>query len=147
MKYLVEKVGEAEFSELVAVWEASVRATHHFISEEDIAYYKPLILNEYLNAVNLRVVRNDQQAIIGFMGVAEQQLEMLFIHPDYRGTGIGKALLNYAIDTMQVTQVDVNEQNKQAVGFYTKANFKLTSRSPLDSAGKPYPILHLKLEK
>lgn len=144
---MVEKVGEAEFPELVAVWEASVRATHHFISEEDIAYYKPLILNEYLNAVNLRVVRNDQQAIIGFMGVAEQQLEMLFIHPDYRGTGIGKALLNYAIDTMQVTQVDVNEQNKQAVGFYTKANFKLTGRSPLDGAGKPYPILHLKLEK
>ena len=147
MKYLLEEVGEAEFSELVAVWEASVRATHHFITEEDIAYYKPLILNEYLSAVNLRVVRNDQHVIIGFMGVAEQQLEMLFIHLDYRGTGVGKALLNYAIDTMQVTQVDVNEQNEQAVGFYTNSNFKLTSRSPLDSAGKPYPILHLKLEK
>ncbi len=43
MKYLVEEVGEAEFPELVAVWEDSVRATHHFISEEDIAYYNPLI--------------------------------------------------------------------------------------------------------
>ena len=39
---------------------------------------------------------------------------MLFIHPEYRGKKIGKALLKYAIDTLHVTKVDVNEQNEQA---------------------------------
>ena len=35
---------------------------------------------------------------------------MLFIDNNYRGIGIGKKLITYAIDNLQVTKVDVNEQ-------------------------------------
>ena len=52
------------------------------------------------------------------MGIAKGNLEMLFIDNNYRGIGIGKKLITYAIDNLQVTKVDVNEQNNQAVGFY-----------------------------
>ena len=34
------------------------------------------------------------------------------------GTGVGKQLLQYAIEHLQVDEVDVNEQNPQGVGFY-----------------------------
>ncbi|WP_317042162.1 GNAT family N-acetyltransferase [Tenacibaculum jejuense] len=110
-------------------------------------YFKPLILNTYLDAVVLRCIRNNENKIIGFIGVAEQNLEMLFIDPKYRGKGIGKKLLNYSIDNLDVTKVDVNEQNEQAVGFYKKFGFKTIKRSELDSSGKPYPTLHMELKK
>ena len=146
MKYKIDKIETSEFPEVVDVWEASVRATHHFLKEEDIEYFKPLILNEYLKAVELRGVRDNERKIIGFLGVAEQNLEMLFIHPQARGKGIGKTLLNYAITELGITKVDVNEDNEQAVGFYHHSGFKTKSRSELDASGKPYPTLHMALE-
>ncbi|WP_299242562.1 GNAT family N-acetyltransferase [uncultured Aquimarina sp.] len=147
MKYNIDKVDKTEYLEIVEVWEASVRATHHFLKEEDIAYFKPLILNQYLDAVELRCIRNEHKDIVGFLGVAEQNLEMLFIHPEYRGKRIGKTLLQYSINELDITKVDVNDQNEQAVGFYEHSGFKTISRSELDASGKPYPILHMELQK
>ncbi|MTI33058.1 GNAT family N-acetyltransferase [Xanthovirga aplysinae] len=140
---MIESVIEEDYQELVELWEASVRATHKFLKEEDIQFYKPLILNEYLKAVELLCVRNENRQIIGFLGVAEGIIEMLFIHPLSRGTGIGKLLLKYAINTLKIYKVDVNEQNEQALGFYEHMGFKVVKRSELDSMKKPYPILHM----
>ncbi|MFC4685849.1 GNAT family N-acetyltransferase [Epilithonimonas pallida] len=146
MKYKIDNIKKTEYKEVVDIWEASVRATHHFLKEEDIQYFKPLILNIYLNAVELKCIKNEENKITGFLGVADQNLEMLFIHPDYRGKQIGKTLLNYSIEKMNVKKVDVNEQNEQAVGFYKKYGFETKSRSELDSSGKPYPTLHMVLK-
>lgn len=33
-----------DFPRLVGVWEAAVRATHHFVSEADIDVFRPLFL-------------------------------------------------------------------------------------------------------
>ena len=34
-------------------------STHHFLTEEDIQYYKPLIRNEYFQAVELHIIRDE----------------------------------------------------------------------------------------
>lgn len=123
MVYVVSDIHEWEYDQLVQLWEASVRATHHFLNEEDIQYFKPLIRNNYLYDVTLKVARNKENFVIGFLGVAEDNIEMLFIHPDYSGKGAGKALVNYAINKLGSRKVDVNEQNQQAVGFYERLGF------------------------
>ncbi|MDF0716398.1 GNAT family N-acetyltransferase [Muricauda sp. 334s03] len=144
--FKIDHVQKSEYPILVEVWEASVRATHDFLKEEDIVYFKPLILNTYLDAVELRCARDGKGNILGFSGVADNNLEMLFIHPDSRGMGIGRKLLDHAIDKLQVQKVDVNEQNEQALGFYEHYGFEVVGRSALDASGKPYPILHMKLK-
>ena len=146
MTHAIGEVNPSDYQEVVAVWEASVRATHHFLTEADIAHFKPLILEEYLDLVELKCVRNENGEIMGFSGVAEHKLEMLFIHPMYIGNGIGKHLLDHSIDKQGVTQVDVNEQNEQALGFYLHCGFQTIGRSELDASGKPYPILHMELK-
>jgi len=147
MKYKIDKIEESEYPEVVDVWEASVRATHHFLKAEDIEYFRSLILNEYLKAVDLKCVRDSKRKIVGFLGVVEQNIEMLFIHPKILGKGIGKILLKYALEELNVTKVDVNEDNEQAVGFYEHFGFKTITRSELDGSGKPYPTLHMMLEQ
>lgn len=142
---VIEGVSPNEYPEIVEVWEASVRATHHFLSEADILYFKPLILNEYLEAVYLTCVKDASGQIRGFMGIHEDGLEMLFLHPDARNKGIGKLFVLHAINDLKVKKVDVNEQNPQAVGFYERMGFEIVSRSELDGLGKPYPILHMRL--
>lgn len=49
------------------------------------------------------------------------------------------------IEDMNVTHVDVNEQNPQAIGFYEHIGVKVTGRSPLDGQRKPFPLLHMTL--
>lgn len=144
--YTVEPASPPDFEEITSVWEASVRATHHFLDEEAIQYYRPLVLHEYLKSVTLFCSRDDHDRIVGFLGISGRKLEMLFIKPDNRGKGIGELLLNYAIDIMGIDSVDVNEQNEQAIGFYKRYGFKITRRSEVDGLGKPYPVLHMKLD-
>ncbi|KAJ8738593.1 acetyltransferase [Aeromonas veronii] len=138
-------VSRADYPALIDLWEASVRATHHFLPEAEILALKPLILEHYFDAVTLHSARTEEGQITGFSGVYEGKLEMLFVAPEARGSGVGRWLVAHAISQCGATQVDVNEQNEQAVGFYLKMGFTVTGRSPLDGQGKPYPLLHMML--
>ncbi|WP_266204112.1 GNAT family N-acetyltransferase [Pontibacter kalidii] len=139
--------GPEDFAALTEVWEASVRATHHFLSEEDILFYKPLVQHEYLGLVELHYVRDAKGRVAGFLGTLDGKVEMLFIRPESRGQGIGKKLLQYAVQALKATALDVNEQNEQAVGFYEHFGFRTVGRSEVDGTGKPYPILHMQLPR
>ncbi len=132
-----------DYPRLIEIWESAVLNTHDFLKEEDFLYYKKQ-LPVYFQYVTL--VGFEQEGILaGFMGIAEENLEMLFVDNEYRGTGIGKKLIAYATANLHVTKVDVNEQNTQAVGFYKYMGFKIVRRSELDGEGKEYPILHMQL--
>lgn len=143
----IEEADKTSYSELIALWEASVRATHDFLAEEDLLMLKPLIFEQFLDAVELRVARSASGEIVGFSGVSDDKLEMLFIAPNARGEGIGTALVDHALQAQAVSKVDVNEQNEQALGFYQRLGFQVVGRSPVDGLGKPYPLLHMALLK
>lgn len=138
-----------DFDELTELWEASVRATHHFLSEDYILQLRPLMWSVYLHSVPVYMVRNEETGLIdGFMGIGEGgMLEMLFIHPRAIGQGVGRRLADYAIRKCGVRYVDVNEQNENAYAFYRHIGFEVMGRDETDALGKPYPILHLKLIK
>ncbi|MCK2184098.1 GNAT family N-acetyltransferase [Halomonas getboli] len=141
----VESVEKEDYRELLEVWEASVRATHDFLREDDLLELKPLIYEQYFGAVDLTCVKGVSGDILGFCGVLDGKIEMLFIAPRARGVGIGSLLLDDAVAAQDATRVDVNEQNPQAQGFYRHKGFSVTDRSALDGLGKPYPLLHMAL--
>lgn len=141
----IEQAQTGDYQALIALWEASVRATHHFLQEADIATLKPLILEHYFAAVDLVCARGEEGEIAGFCGVHDGNIEMLFIAPEARGSGVGRLLVAHAINGQGARRVDVNEQNAQALGFYQHLGFGVTGRSPLDGQGKPYPLLHMAL--
>ena len=43
-----------------------------------------------------------------------------------------------------VDELDVNEQNPGAVEFYRRRGFEQVGRSPVDSDGRPFPLLHFR---
>ncbi|HBP28003.1 MAG: acetyltransferase [Advenella sp.] len=141
----IESAGNKEHQQLIEIWESSVRATHNFLAERDLVELKPLILNQYFKAVDLSVARNGEGELLGFCGVSDGNIEMLFVAPEARGKGIGASLARHAISARGATRVDVNEQNEQALGFYEHLGFAVIGRSPLDGQGKPYPLLHMRL--
>lgn len=141
----VYPVAPEDFSHIVEVWEASVRATHSFLTEADIQLFKPLVQKAVPQVKQLFCTRDEEGHAVGFIGVEKDKVEMLFIHPSWRGQGVGRRLLEYAINVLGATKVDVNEQNVQAIGFYLRMGFEIERRSDLDSMGKPFPLVHMGL--
>lgn len=138
-------VSTKEYGTLINVWEQSVRATHHFLNEQDLQAIKQQILSIYFDILRLKCFKDDNGNILGFSGVAEQKLEMLFVSPDAQGRGVGSSLCQHAVEYQGVNLVDVNEQNPMAIKFYEKMGFNIIGRSSLDGEGRPYPLLHMKM--
>lgn len=135
---------EKLISELTAVWESSVRATHTFLTDKDIIELRPFVETGLKEIDNLIVVYENCNPI-GFMGVAQRKVEMLFLDPACIGKGIGKSLITKAIHEYEVLYVDVNEQNPHAVEFYKHFGFVEFDRTEFDEQCRPFPILKMKL--
>lgn len=142
----IEYASKEDYDEIIEVWDLSVRATHAFL-EESYRQRIKILLPSILPVVSLFVIRSENGRISGFLGVSDEKIEMLFIHPDWRGKGVGKALTEFAINGLFKRKVDVNEQNEQALGFYKRMGFLQTGRTDTDSLGKPYPIIEMELPK
>ena len=139
-------INNKDIEEILDTWESSVRATHDFLSEEDIISIKPHVVEGVKFVSNLLCIRDKNDVIKAFMGIHGFKIEMLFVSNESRGNGIGKKLVEYAIDVLNVNYVDVNEQNPQALGFYKHMRFQVFEKSELDEQGNPFPILHMKLK-
>lgn len=130
--------------QLLKVWESSVKATHLFLSDDEISSIKQYV-PQSLNSVPILAVAEDENGNpVGFMGIADKMLEMLFISNDSREQGIGKQLLQYGIENYSINELAVNEQNPLAKGFYEHMGFKVYKRTESDEQGNPYPLLYMK---
>ena len=141
----VDKKVDALIIKLIQLWEKSVRATHLFLPESEILNIKEKFLPDALKNISHLVIAKEEGKAIGFMGIEEQKLEMLFVLPEKRGKGIGKKLLEYGIKNYSINELTVNEQNPQAKGFYEHLGFKVYKREEVDEQGNPYPILYMQL--
>ncbi len=137
------KCNRDDYLTLQVFWERSVRATHEFLDETSISEIKEALIPEYFPNVDLYAV-SDNDFLVGFIGLHEDMIEMLFIDSDIRGKGYGSMLLEFA-KQKGATRVDVNEQNPLALAFYKSKGFRVTGRDETDDAGRPFPILHLSL--
>ncbi|MDR1461243.1 MAG: GNAT family N-acetyltransferase [Campylobacteraceae bacterium] len=140
----IEPIDKAEYEKIILIWEESVKATHHFLTDEDIAKIK-LDVIKYLPCLKIYACKDSKAKILGFIGIFEKKIEMLFVSPKYIGKGVGGALANFAINSIGAREVDVNEQNYKARKFYEHIGFRVYSRSSKDAQGRAFPLLHMKI--
>ncbi|WP_208970461.1 hypothetical protein [Listeria valentina] len=86
----VENRAESLMGELLLIWESSVKATHLFLSESEIGAIKKYVPQALKEIPHLIIVENENGIPVGFMGIVERHLEMLFISNEERGKGYGK---------------------------------------------------------
>ena len=137
----------ALLAQLLDVWERSVRATHTFLSEAEIVRIKGYVPEALGGVARLFAALGEDDRPLGFMGVQDGSLEMLFLAPEARGKGLGRRLLQYGIDCCGVERLAVNEQNPAARGFYEHMGFAVYRRTDTDEQGGPYPLLYMRRAK
>ena len=132
--------------QLLVIWEKSVKATHLFLSENEVVEIKKYVPQALNGIAHLIIAENKDSRPVAFMGIEEQKLEMLFIAPEELGKGLGRKLLQYGIENYSVSELAVNEQNPLAKGFYEHMGFQVYKRTDHDEQGNPYPLLYMKLK-
>ncbi len=137
----IRLANDADHDALIGVWKSALATGHAFLQEGDRLFYERR-LPLYFAAVSVYVAELNGR-IVGFVGVHEASIEMLFVAADAQRLGVGSALLCFAVERLGADRVDVNEQNRPARVFYERHGFQVQERSPVDGEGKAYPILHL----
>ena len=147
MLYIVEVEAADRTPELVealvAVWEGSVRTTHDFFPAGEVEHIGAMVPQAIAGVPTLLVCVQDDGPV-GFLGMDGSFIEMLFVSVDCRGQGIGRSLVERAVAGYGATEVSVNEQNPQAVGFYERMGFTTYRRTDTDGEGAPYPLLFMR---
>lgn len=146
-KLKIVKVTERDsvlIQNLLDIWESSVKATHLFLSYNEINNIKQYVPQALMDVPALIIAKDKNENPVGFMGIANKRLEMLFISNESRGQGVGKQLLLYGFENYSVNELTVNEQNPLAKGFYEHMGFEVYKRTELDEQGNPYPLLYMR---
>lgn len=145
MQWRFRPSSEDDLERLYEIWHAAVTATHDFVSESDLNEICVQVRKDYLPSRTLLVAVDDQDQPMGFMGMNGHEVESLFIDPGCHGRGLGRAFIEEAwARSPSLLEVGVNEQNRQAVGFYEALGFTAYASSPTDDDGRPYPILRMR---
>ncbi|WP_416862657.1 GNAT family N-acetyltransferase, partial [Helicobacter ganmani] len=135
---------------LLDLWEDSVRVSHTFLTKQHIAEIKVEVKAALQSSQNI-ITATDKKDFLGFVGVEKNKIEMLFVASSAFRKGIGKALLKEALERYlkdyPCILVDCNEQNTQGFAFYKSLGFEKVGMSEKDSAGRDFPIVHLKVSK
>ena len=144
-KFEIKAYDQKYKQQILRVWEQSVLATHDFLNPTDFTEIKELV--QTINFYHFQVYcLTEDDLVIGFIGIADKKIEMLFLDPKYFGQGLGKMLINFAIGELAADKVDVNEQNIKAVNFYKKFGFEIIERTEKDDQARNYPLLRMKLK-
>jgi putative acetyltransferase len=127
---------------VMEIWRRAVDATHDFLSPEDRHDIEAEVA-AFLPSAPLDLAVDETDKAMGFMLLDGSHMEALFVAPDFRGSGVGRCLVEDAVKRHPDLSTEVNEQNLQAIGFYERLGFDRSGRSAIDGQGRPYPLIHL----
>jgi putative acetyltransferase len=140
----ITRYTDAQREGLLKVWEESVLATHDFLTAGDFREIKAEVYTVNFNMFDVYCLMEERN-VIGFVGVYNGKVETLFLSPAYFRKGLGKKLMNFAVQELGADKVDVNESNTRAVEFYKRCGFEVYERTNKDDQGRNYPLLRMKL--
>jgi putative acetyltransferase len=139
----IRKSTLADGPRVIDIWRRAVDATHDFLSLQDRRDIDVEVAG-FLPGAALDLAVDETGRVIAFMLLDGNHMEALFVDPDFHGSGVGRALVEHAVGRYPDLLTDVNEQNIQAIGFYERLGFERCGRSPTDSQGRGYPLIHLR---
>ena len=68
----------------------------------------------------------DDGIVKGIIRVSGDEIEKLFVEPQFQSQGIGAALLQFAVETLHADWLWVLEYNQRGIAFYRRHGFELT---------------------
>ncbi|MGX7031537.1 GNAT family N-acetyltransferase [Vagococcus zengguangii] len=118
----VTAISEEQLEQITAIWLKTNIEVHDYI---DPSYWHNHLsyLREELPNVTLFISLNDNQQMMGFIGIDDGYVAGLFVGKSHRNQGIGKELIRAAQAENQSLILSVYRKNKEAIAFYESQGF------------------------
>ena len=144
----IRKATEKDFNTMADIWEEALADSYEYLRMSEIIRLKKIVLEKYFPNKDFHYyILDNQSGSAGFVGIINNKIEFLFVNPDEFGKGYGRELLLYSLENHNAKHVDIHQQNVYALSFYSKAGFKVVSKSNKDIFGNSYPVCHLELDE
>lgn len=120
---IIRTAEPTDFDRLTELWLSASLDAHDFISSDFWQQNAEKMRQKYLPASeNWVYCENDQ--ILGFFSLFNDNLSALFVEPPAQSRGIGRKLLDHAKILRPCLSLNVYEQNIRAVSFYSRNGFQ-----------------------
>lgn len=124
---MIRKFENSDIDDIMQIWKNVNIEAHNFISKEywenDYDYVRNILPKAEI------YVYVDNNEIIGFIGMNENYIEGIFVNTNSQHRGIVTALLNKVKENGKNLTLSVYQKNTNAINFYKKNDFKITSKS------------------
>ena len=95
---------------------------------------------------NIYVVELNSQ-VVGFLGYRDNHISWLFVHPDYRGKGLGAAMIVFIKSKLKkYITLNVAASNYLVIDLYKKQGFVISDKLTSEYNGIPVNVIEMKFE-
>ena len=120
---------------VVAVWRAATAVAHPFFASDFIESEAENLRNIYLTHAQTRVMIWEGQ-VEGFIAMIGSEIGGLFLDPKLHGRGLGRALVDDAVQQFGSLDVEVFERNTVGRRFYDRYGFRQIGLSNHEATGE-----------
>lgn len=132
---MIRNIESKDIDKIMAIWLKSTIKAHDFIDE---GYWN----NNYNTVKNVYIpmsdtfVYEDKENIKGFISIINSEfIGALFVGIDCQGNGVGKKLIDYAMNKYKKLNLEVYKDNKKSVDFYMNRGFKIVKEQKNEDSG------------
>ena len=119
----IRKYIETDLKAVLDSWEVATRLAHGFMTDEFLAQERRNTAEIYLPNTDTWVAEIDGE-VKGFIALMGNEVGAIFLHPDFHGMGVGKALMDKAQELHGDLEVEVFKRNTIGRNFYSRYGFE-----------------------
>lgn len=132
---MIRNLNSADIDNVMDIWIKSTIKAHHFISKEYWQNNYNTVKNVYI-PMSDTFVYEDNEGIKGFISIINNEfIGALFVDINFQGNGIGKKLIDYAMNKYKELELAVYKENETSVEFYINRGFKIVKEQINDDSG------------
>ena len=141
MTLTVRKYTASDLQEVLSTWENASNLAHPFLSADFQDQVRHDIPKLYLPNAETWVAEIDSN-VVGFIALLGNEVGALFVQPSFHGKGIGKTLMDKAVELYDQLELEVFKANSIGRQFYAKYGFEEVGEEAHKATGKK--VLRLK---
>lgn len=137
---MIRKFEAADLEVVMKIWLKTNTSAHDYISAD---YWQDNYeaVQKMLPDAEVFVYEEDN-TILGFIGLMENYIAGIFVDGDTQSKGIGKALLDYVKGSYSELSLQVYKNNTRAVGFYLREGFAVTGEQIDPATGEAELVMN-----
>ena len=132
---MIRKSRETDCEAIIGVWFAASQVATPFLSDEFLVDERDNIRKIWLPKAETWVYEAED-TVAGFISLIDNEVGAIFVHPDYQGRGIGRALMDHAASLRDYLYLDVFEENAVGRRFYDRYGFQLEHKHVHEQTGQ-----------